>query len=223
MYKTPHDAAAFDKHYFEKHIPLAKKIPGLRKYEVSRGGVATPAGPSNYHLVALLHYDDVAAIQKAFASAEGASGGRRRADFCDRRCRHTHVRYTPSVIRHRGIRTPERRPPRCSLFPTAGWKRRSLMVSGVGLLETQKAPSRIAPTNTKTAHTASTLSFNLTSTRHTSIRVVLAWRLAERRGARKKISCCAAARFAARHAGARFACQDPEIWQQFLSDERLRM
>jgi uncharacterized protein (TIGR02118 family) len=31
MYKTPHDAAAFDKHYFEKHIPLPKKIPGLRK------------------------------------------------------------------------------------------------------------------------------------------------------------------------------------------------
>ena len=46
MYKAPHDAAAFDKHYFEKHIPLAKKIPGLRKYEVSRGAVATPAGPS---------------------------------------------------------------------------------------------------------------------------------------------------------------------------------
>lgn len=37
MYKTPKDAAAFDKHYSEKHIPLAKKIPGLRKYEVSKG------------------------------------------------------------------------------------------------------------------------------------------------------------------------------------------
>jgi hypothetical protein len=24
MYKTPQDAAAFDKHYFEKHVPLAK-------------------------------------------------------------------------------------------------------------------------------------------------------------------------------------------------------
>ena len=71
MYKTPHDADAFDKHYFEKHIPLAKKIPGLKKYEVSRGAVATPAGPSNYHLIALLHYDDVAAIQKGFASPEG--------------------------------------------------------------------------------------------------------------------------------------------------------
>ena len=71
MYKTPKDPAAFDKYYVEKHIPLAKKIPGLRKYEVSQGPVATPAGPSAYHLVALLHYDNIAAIQSAFASLEG--------------------------------------------------------------------------------------------------------------------------------------------------------
>jgi uncharacterized protein (TIGR02118 family) len=44
MYKTPRDAAAFDRHYVEKHIPIAKKIPGLRKYEVSIGPVATPGG-----------------------------------------------------------------------------------------------------------------------------------------------------------------------------------
>jgi uncharacterized protein (TIGR02118 family) len=71
MYKTPKDTAAFDKHYFERHVPLAKKIPGLRKYEVNLGPVATPTGPSGYHLVALLHYDNMAAIQKAFASPEG--------------------------------------------------------------------------------------------------------------------------------------------------------
>jgi len=71
MYKTPRDAAAFDKHYFEKHVPIAKKIAGVRKYEVSRGPVATPGGPSGYHLVAALTFDDMAAIQNAFASAEG--------------------------------------------------------------------------------------------------------------------------------------------------------
>ena len=71
MYKAPRDAGAFDKHYFEKHVPIAKKIPGLRKYEVSQGAVGTPAGASNYHLVAILQFDDVAAIQAAFASAEG--------------------------------------------------------------------------------------------------------------------------------------------------------
>jgi uncharacterized protein (TIGR02118 family) len=45
MYKTPKDAAAFNKHYDEKHVPIAKRLPGLRKYEVSQGPVATPAGP----------------------------------------------------------------------------------------------------------------------------------------------------------------------------------
>jgi uncharacterized protein (TIGR02118 family) len=71
MYKTPRDASAFDKHYFDTHVPIAKKIPGLRKYEVSRGAVATPAGPSSCHLVAILYFDDVAAIQAAFGSTEG--------------------------------------------------------------------------------------------------------------------------------------------------------
>jgi len=71
VYKTPRDPAAFDRYYFEKHVPIAKKIPGLRKYEVSKGPVATPAGPSGLHLIGVLHFDDMAAVQKAFASTEG--------------------------------------------------------------------------------------------------------------------------------------------------------
>ncbi|MBN8940731.1 MAG: EthD family reductase [Rhizobiales bacterium] len=71
MYKTPKDTAAFDTYYFEKHVPIAKKIPGLGKYEVSQGPVGTPAGASGFHLIATLHFQDVAAIQKAFASPEG--------------------------------------------------------------------------------------------------------------------------------------------------------
>jgi uncharacterized protein (TIGR02118 family) len=75
LYKTPKDPAAFDQHYVATHIPLAKKIPGLRKYEVSRGPVATPFGPSAYHLVATLHFDDMQSMQSAFASPEGRAAG----------------------------------------------------------------------------------------------------------------------------------------------------
>lgn len=71
MYKKPTDAAAFDKHYFEKHIPIAKKIPGLRKYRVTKGPIMTPGGPSPLHLIATLEFDTLAAIQAAFASPEG--------------------------------------------------------------------------------------------------------------------------------------------------------
>src|ERR1700678_833158 len=71
MYKTPTDPKAFDKHYSETHISIAKRIPGLRKYEISQGPVMTPGGPSGYHMVATLRFNDRAAIQQALPSAEG--------------------------------------------------------------------------------------------------------------------------------------------------------
>jgi uncharacterized protein (TIGR02118 family) len=70
-YKMPKDTAAFDKYYAETHIPLAKKMPGLRKYQISKGPVATPAGPSGIHLMAILTFDNMAAVGAAFGSAEG--------------------------------------------------------------------------------------------------------------------------------------------------------
>jgi uncharacterized protein (TIGR02118 family) len=73
LYKTPKDVGAFDAYYFNTHVPIAKKIPGLRTYEVSKGPVLTPTGPSGVHLVATLHFDDLSAIQRAFMSPEGSA------------------------------------------------------------------------------------------------------------------------------------------------------
>jgi len=71
IYKKPADVKAFEKHYFEKHIPLAKKLPGLRRYEISHGPVTVVAGQSDVYLVGTLYFDDMDAIKKAFASPEG--------------------------------------------------------------------------------------------------------------------------------------------------------
>ncbi len=71
LYKKPADAAAFDKHYFSTHVPLARKISGLRRYEISSGAVRTPQGDSAYHLVAMLSFDSLEAIQRAMGSPEG--------------------------------------------------------------------------------------------------------------------------------------------------------
>ena len=81
LYNRPADAAAFDSHYLDKHVPLAKKIPGLRRYEISQGPVATPEGPSPYHLVALLTFDSMAAVGAAFASSEGKATAADLANF----------------------------------------------------------------------------------------------------------------------------------------------
>jgi uncharacterized protein (TIGR02118 family) len=75
MYKNPKDAAEFDRRYFASHVPMAWKIPGLKRYEVSAGPVMTPMGPSDIHLVATLHFDDMAALQAGMGSVEGRAAG----------------------------------------------------------------------------------------------------------------------------------------------------
>lgn len=81
IYRTPQNVEAFDRHYFGIHVPLAKKIPGLRKYEVSDGLIATPLGNSHVHRIGMLCFDDLAAIEKAFASEEGRAAGADRRLF----------------------------------------------------------------------------------------------------------------------------------------------
>ncbi|WMT78024.1 EthD family reductase [Bradyrhizobium sp. Ash2021] len=71
LYKTPTDPAAFDKYYAAIHIPLAKQIPGLKRYDVSTGVVRTPAGPSGVHLAAELNFDSLDALAAGMASPQG--------------------------------------------------------------------------------------------------------------------------------------------------------
>jgi len=75
LYPQPTDPAAFERHYFEVHVPLAKKLPGLRNYTVSRQ--ATPVrGSEPYYLVAALDWDDMESLRKDFASPTGQDTAR---------------------------------------------------------------------------------------------------------------------------------------------------
>ena len=81
LYKKPSNAAAFDAYYFSTHVPTAKKIPGLRRYEVSAGPVATPRGDSPYHLAAILSFDSMDAIRQALNSIEGRAAAKDLVNF----------------------------------------------------------------------------------------------------------------------------------------------
>jgi uncharacterized protein (TIGR02118 family) len=83
LYKTPKSAEAFDKHYTAVHAPLAKKIPGLTAYDISRGGVGTPAGPSDIHLIATLAFDTMDALQAGMGSEEGKAAAADLGNFAD--------------------------------------------------------------------------------------------------------------------------------------------
>ena len=83
IYKTPKDAEAFNKYYCETHIPLAKKIPGLAAFDVSKGQVVSPGEDSGVHLVATLQFADMAALQAGFASPEGQAAAADVQNFAD--------------------------------------------------------------------------------------------------------------------------------------------
>jgi|SRR6185437_14033655 len=79
IYKSPKDPAAFERHYFEIHVPLAKQLPGLKRYETSKGSIISLAGAPHAYFAAILYFDSPAAIKDAFASECG------RACAADRR------------------------------------------------------------------------------------------------------------------------------------------
>src|ERR1039457_1490292 len=80
---TPAEPAAFDRYYHEKHIPLARKIPGLGAYLISSSPVQALGGSAPY-LVAILNFDSMADLSAALASPEGPGSGGRFAELCIR-------------------------------------------------------------------------------------------------------------------------------------------
>jgi uncharacterized protein (TIGR02118 family) len=70
LYGHPEDPAAFDKHYSEVHIPLAKKIPGVERYSVSHPAPGPDGAKPDYHLVAVLEWADADAFAAGMGSPE---------------------------------------------------------------------------------------------------------------------------------------------------------
>ena len=70
LYETPENPEAFDRHYNEVHIPLARQLPGLLRYTVSRNISATRGG-KEFYLVAELDWESLEAMQAAMTSEIG--------------------------------------------------------------------------------------------------------------------------------------------------------
>ncbi|HEY2735393.1 MAG TPA: EthD family reductase [Polyangiales bacterium] len=71
LYAQPADPTAFDGHYLKVHVPLAKKVPGLQRFEGSRIAAALDGGEQTYFRIAELYFSDQAALQAGLGSKEG--------------------------------------------------------------------------------------------------------------------------------------------------------
>lgn len=70
IYQTPKDIAFFEEHYFKVHVPLAKQLPGLIKYEISEAPIMSTTGHAAYR-IANLYFESLEAIKHAFGSEVG--------------------------------------------------------------------------------------------------------------------------------------------------------
>lgn len=76
LYKHPENKEAFDEHYFHVHSPLAEKMPGLQKLEVTRYVGAPMGGEAKYYLQAEMVFEDRKALDAAMASEEGRAAAK---------------------------------------------------------------------------------------------------------------------------------------------------
>ena len=71
LYGHPENPEAFDRYYHEIHIPLAKRLKGLKKWTIGKA-LGSPAGePAAYYYVADLYADSREDIEAILASPEG--------------------------------------------------------------------------------------------------------------------------------------------------------
>lgn len=73
LYKQPTDPEAFDRAYFDTHIPLIKKLPGLQKTVITR--FTRSIMGDSYYLMAEMHFADEGALKAAMKSPEMAAAG----------------------------------------------------------------------------------------------------------------------------------------------------
>ncbi len=75
VYEPPADKEQFDEYYRSTHLPLVRKMPGLKRLEVSRV-FGAPMGEPLYHMMAEMYFEDRDAMFAALQSEEGQAAAK---------------------------------------------------------------------------------------------------------------------------------------------------
>lgn len=76
LYKQPEDKLAFDEHYYNVHVPITEKIPGLREIKVTKFTGTPMGGELPYYLMCEMRYDSYEDLQNGLRSEEGKASGK---------------------------------------------------------------------------------------------------------------------------------------------------
>ena len=73
FWEQPTDPDAFERHYREVHVPLVRKLPGLRSYTITAN--PDPVRGEPYYWIAELRWDTMDDLRAGFAAPEARAVG----------------------------------------------------------------------------------------------------------------------------------------------------
>ena len=99
VFRPPPDAMTFERRWSEEFVPVAERMPGLRRVAVGRayGG---PSGPSDVYLMHEFYFDDEEALRRAMTSPEGQQAGRALMEFA---ARHVSLTFAEHLEEERPV------------------------------------------------------------------------------------------------------------------------
>lgn len=81
LYGHPTDAEAFEKYYAETHLPIAAKMKGVDKMELTKFISAPDGSKAAFYRMAELHFSGPAEMQETMASPEGQAASADLSNF----------------------------------------------------------------------------------------------------------------------------------------------
>lgn len=73
LYKSPQDPAAFEDAYFNTHLPLIAKVPGLQNTRVTR--ITRTLNGEGFYMLAEMSFSDKEALKNGMRSPEMTAAG----------------------------------------------------------------------------------------------------------------------------------------------------
>jgi uncharacterized protein (TIGR02118 family) len=71
LYGHPANPAEFDRYYHEVHIPIARRIKGLKGWTIGKCVPATPDAPAPYYMIVGLYAETREDLEAILQSPEG--------------------------------------------------------------------------------------------------------------------------------------------------------
>lgn len=81
LYRQPPDTVAFDEAYFNTHLPLMAKVPGLKSTAVTR--LTRTLMGEGFYMMAEMVFTDIEALKNGLRSSEMAAAGENLKSFAD--------------------------------------------------------------------------------------------------------------------------------------------